>query len=271
MSVLERERAGVFDGVPDTEYHGADWAVSSTTLKTLFKADAQTARWNLDHPADSSTFAFGRFFHSHVLEGGPVPQARPDMRTKAGKAKAAELAEAGVPLLSASEVETFEQMAASVKASQLASGFLKGGKAERSIFWKDDETGVWCKARPDYLSPFACVDLKTTQDAHPLEFSRSAAQLAYDIQAAFYLRGILAATGELPLFVFVAVGKTAPYQTSVHALSDVQLERADELVSKLLWQWKGCLESGNYPGIQDSLHTFSFPQWEETKRERWLS
>ena len=143
MSVLERETPGLFDGVPDTDYHGADWAVSSTTLKTLFKADAQTAKWNLDHPGDNSTFAFGRFFHSHVLEGGPMPELKPDGRTKAGKAKAAELAEAGVPVLSASELEmSYDLVQAGCEmqtALAVATAFVDGMTAMQSVAMLEEE------------------------------------------------------------------------------------------------------------------------------------
>src|SRR3546814_14526079 len=38
---------------------------------------------------------------------------------------------------------------------------FSGGHPEVSIFWQDEQTGISCKARLDYLKARAIVDLKT--------------------------------------------------------------------------------------------------------------
>lgn len=68
------------------------------------------------------------------------------------------------------------------------------GKHEESFFWKDEETGVECKCRPDSYGEISgqpiCVDLKTCQCAETEKFMRDAIKLNYDIQAAHYCDGL---------------------------------------------------------------------------------
>jgi hypothetical protein len=92
----------------------------------------------------------------------------------------------------------------------LARAFLDGAP-EVSVFWVDDETGVPCKARFDYLKPRAIVDLKSfaLRDTVPDKaIARAVANYRYHIQTAFYLR----AADQLP--ELVAAGQvvgTPPY------------------------------------------------------------
>lgn len=69
-----------------------------------------------------------------------------------------------------------------------------GGMPQVSVFWRDEETGVPCKVRFDYLKPMAVVDLKTLANQHQLPIklacSNAIAAYRYNIQAAFYLRGL---------------------------------------------------------------------------------
>lgn len=68
---------------------------------------------------------------------------------------------------------------------------FSGGFPEVSVFWTDEETGVPCKARFDYLKPQAIVDLKTFENmmGMPVEraIARAVAVNKYHIQAAFYV------------------------------------------------------------------------------------
>ncbi|MCZ7538275.1 MAG: PD-(D/E)XK nuclease-like domain-containing protein [Acidimicrobiia bacterium] len=65
------------------------------------------------------------------------------------------------------------------------------GKPEQTIVWEDG--GATCRARIDWLHTdgTAIDDYKTTsKSADPESFTRTLFSMGYDVQAAFYLRGL---------------------------------------------------------------------------------
>ena len=87
------------------------------------------------------------------------------------------------------------------------------------MMWQIGET--WCRARPDALDPNGLiVDLKTSQDASPDAFARTAATFKYHLQAAWYIDGLHAAgvTPEQTAFAFVVIEKTPPHSVGTYVL-----------------------------------------------------
>lgn len=81
----------------------------------------------------------------------------------------------------------------SANCAQLRPGILQPeGKPEVTIIWYDEEFGVHCKARPDYLNPESIVSLKTFGHRSNKNVEESIpaiiAQHNYFIDAAFYIR-----------------------------------------------------------------------------------
>lgn len=98
---------------------------------------------------------------------------------------------AGKALLPADLIRKIEYSAAMIeKHPQLCKAF-SGGMPEVSVFWFDEDSGVPCKARFDYLKPRAIVDLKTYENSIGAPISkaiaRTVASYKYHIQARFYL------------------------------------------------------------------------------------
>lgn len=251
-------------GIPDSDYHGDKRFVSSSILKRAFETDWESARYSETHPSeDKPYFMVGRAVHSLVLGEGEMPELKLDGRTKAGKEQAERTAGSSTPLLTKAQMEQVEGMAAAVAADKTSQSVLLGGMPEQSITWQDEETGVWCKCRPDSLGDLFCVDVKTCQDPSPRAFAKDAANLGYALQAAFYLRGILAVTGGWPTFVFLAVGKNAPYRAQCYVLPEKYLEAADRQVGQLLGEYAEHLESGKWPGLPGGIQAVEFPGWAE--------
>lgn len=99
---------------------------------------------------------------------------------------------AGKKLLPAKLMKRIEIAAAMIERHpQLCKAFT-GGYPEVSIFWIDQETGVPCKSRLDFLKPKAIVDLKTF-DPRGIQIDRAIARAfatyKYNIQSAVYLIG----------------------------------------------------------------------------------
>lgn len=102
--------------------------------------------------------------------------------------------------------------------------FSQEGESELSLFWQDEETGIWLKCRPDFL-PYDCLDVpdyKTCASSEPEKFSSDFIKLHYYVQAAQYRTGIYEVTKHLlgePIevnnFFFVAQEKKRPFITQV--------------------------------------------------------
>lgn len=135
------------------------------------------------------------------------------------------------------------------------------GRAEQTIVW--DEGGVACRARLDWLrNDLACVDdLKKSRSAQPRAWQRSFWAYGYDMQAAFYLRGVRAAFGKEPLFRWVAIEPDPPYALSVFQLSDAALDAAQVKIDMALEIWSECLRTGVWPSYPRSIQTVELPGW----------
>lgn len=91
------------------------------------------------------------------------------------------------------------------------------GESEKTIFWRDEETGIVCRIRVDSLLKTLILDLKSCGDARPDSFLNTQAfKLNYDLQAAMYYCGVLAYTGKKMNFCFVAVETSQPHGVWLH-------------------------------------------------------
>ena len=154
-----------------------------------------------------------------------------------------------------------------IKANAILAGLLRGGHGEVSIFWVDKETGLYCKARPDWMpepegKSITPVDLKTCTDESPSGFGRAAARLRYDLQAAHYTAGIEAATGlSVAAFVFCAVSSKPPILAVPYVLTDeIRDQGRDErreLMEKLAW----CQRENEWPAYGSGLQLLDFPAY----------
>lgn len=166
-------------------------------------------------------------------------------------------------VLSADEWDQLHAMRASVMAHPKAAALLsRPGRAEQSVYWVDQVTGVLCRCRPDFLTDDdIVVDLKTTEDASPEEFARSCANYRYHVQHPFYLDG-LSAIGRRPrAFVFIAVEKKAPYAVGVYVLreEDVELGRLQYIAD--VQTYAECQRTGVYPAYSEKIESLALPGW----------
>ncbi|WP_158595343.1 PD-(D/E)XK nuclease-like domain-containing protein [Galactobacter caseinivorans] len=208
---------GAYDGIRNADYH-ADPALGSTSLKTLAKPGGQAKfKAAQERPQEHKTaFDLGTAAHSLILEGDLTGLAIIDAEnylTKAAKeARNAAYAEDKTPLLP-HEFAAVQAMQDAVMNHPLAAKAFTGHTPERSIFW-EHETGRMLKCRPDALRPGLIVDLKTANTAEPNEWGRDAGKFRYHQQAAHYIDGIKAVTGETLPFAFVVVEKEYPHLVS---------------------------------------------------------
>jgi PDDEXK-like domain of unknown function (DUF3799) len=266
--------------IPHAEYH-ADCcptpSLSSSVAKVLLRQSPAHAA--MMHPklnpsyvnSESSRFDLGTICHALLLEDDSsrlVTIEADDWRTKAAKeARDAARAEGRIPIL-------VKQAAHLLKMVGTARDFLRNSElgdfrfqAERTIAWQDN--GIWCRARPDWLSDGRdlILDYKTCDDASPDSFIRQIGRMSYDLQAAFYLRG-LQAVGSSATFVFLAQEIEIPYACSLVALSNSYLELAAAKAERAVRTWSYCLKSGDWHGYTNKILYADPPSWAMAEHER---
>lgn len=229
-------------------YH-AHAALGSTSLKTLATRTPAHWRWERDHPVHKAAYDIGTAAHSLILEGdtsGVVIVDAPDWRTKAAKEAKDEAAATGKIALLEKEWAPIQAMHASVMSHPQARAALTGHKAEQSVFWEEEYLALKC--RPDAWQPGKLWDLKTTIDASPNSFGKTAHNYGYHQSAAHYIDGVKALTGEELPFGFILVEKTAPYLVSVVELDWEAIDLGRALNDRAKRIYRECADTGNWPG-----------------------
>lgn len=281
---MKIDKPGIYT-MPAEAYHAdpcPEPSLSSSGARAL-ATGTPAAYWHERHnPPVKRVFEFGTAGHLMVLE--PEEFARrvatldfDDYRTKAAQeARDMARAEGRVPLL-AKEAAAVAEMRAALWADPVAGKAFEGGTAEQAMFWRDAETGAWCRTRPDYLPPHRryLVDYKTSVSADPREFGKRMLDYGYHQQAAWYLDGVEAVSGERPeRFAFVVQEKTAPYLVSVCWVDPEALEIGRELNRYALGLFAWCLRRGEWPGYRDTAgappraFTVNLPGWAIAEHQR---
>jgi hypothetical protein len=220
-------------------------------------------------------FDFGTAAHGLVLGSGPelVKIKADNYRTKAAQeAQADARARGAVPLLPA-EWQQVHDMAAAIRRHPTASAlFAEGsGAPEQSLFWQDRPTGVWCRARLDWMryrtaGRLVVPDYKTTNTASPSAVEKHIADFGYHQQGAFYLDGVEALGGGGDAeFVLVFQEKTAPYLINVVQLDAASLRVGRERNRRAIETYRDCTAADHWPGYGDDIQIASLPQWAENK------
>ena len=252
-------------------YH-AHPAVSKSHLDKVAKSPAHYWAHYLDPnrvaPEPTPAMQLGTALHTAVLEPElwdstiAVPPQAFDRRTKAGKELAAAFeAEAeGKLVLSPDDADRVRRMADAVHQHP-ASRFLLElpGLREASYFWKDADTGLECKCRPDWHSQDRrlVVDVKTTEDASPRGFAKSCANFRYHVQAHWYQRPF----AEAEQFLFIAVEKQPPYLVGVYAASPAFVAAGGRAADRDMQALARCHASNRWPGYSEEIQLLDLPTW----------
>jgi exodeoxyribonuclease VIII len=225
------------------EYSAID-AEHWSTLREMDRSPAHY-RYRLDHPREDSTrLGFGRGAHAALFEPDRFAVFKGPKR--AGKAwQAFKAVHAAETILKATEYEHCIGIRDAVRAHETAAGFLRGGLAEHVIVWTDPETGLTCKARPDYLSD-ALLELKTTDDL--ARFSWFVEEFGYHCQVAFYLMALRAIGIRVPARI-IAVECRPPHKVALVALAAARLEAGELECRRLLRQVAACRAARSWPEV----------------------
>lgn len=269
---------GVYDGMSDADYHAdpvPGGSLSSTGARKLLppSCPARFHHERTNPPPSRPEFDFGKAAHLEVLGAGPdiVVIDAADWRTKTAREQRDTAYAAGqVPLLAADYTQ-IQGMANAIRQHPLAAALLDPttGSPEQSLFWRDPETGVWCRARTDWLrnkttGRVIVVDYKTTDSADPGHIERAVRRYGYHQQDPWYLDGIKAVgLADDAGFVFIFQEKTAPYL--VHPVElDADTRHAGRARNRRALEiYRQCAETGDWPSYtaDDDISLISLPPY----------
>ncbi|MGH9249017.1 MAG: PD-(D/E)XK nuclease-like domain-containing protein [Acidimicrobiales bacterium] len=234
-------------------------------------------RWWADNPpAPTATFDFGHAAHRLILGAGPdiVVVDADDWRTKAAQQARKDAHEAGqVPLLRA-DYEQAQAMETAVRKHPIAGALFEpgAGTPERSLFWVDEISGIWRRARLDWLPAhrgqgrFVVPDYKTCRSADPETLQRAIWDYRYNQQAAWYLNGIAElAHDPLATFVFVFQEKEPPYLVTVAEPDPASLRIGRWHNRRAIETYHDCMTADHWPGYADDVELIPLPAWVENR------
>ncbi len=289
MATVEKHAAltvGIHDNVPADRYHADPCerpSLSSSLIKVLcsqspLHAWTQHPKLNPEYESrDTPEFDVGTAAHSILLNGEDIVEIidADSFRTNAAKEARDDARHAGrVPLLTHQAAQVNRMLSRvgwQLDRVRCEPRPFTDGAPEQTLIWEDDY-GVICRARPDWLRTdcVAIDDYKTTTTANPDRWSRKQMfDNGYDVQAAFYLRGLRKLTGADAEFRFVVQEKTPPFALTVISLGGDVLAVADAKIEWALRKWSGCLASDSWPAYTDELYRAELPAWADDAR--WLT
>jgi hypothetical protein len=235
-------------------------------------------RLNADFVEDRDPrFDLGRAAHALMLEGSAIFEIidAPNWKFEAARDERQAVSRAGKVALLEHEWAQVSAMVKSARAQlrQTADAYsaFRDGEAERTLIWQDDETKIWCRARLDWLQRKRgfVFDYKTTAgSASPKVWSqRQLPEIAADIQAAFYVRGLKKLLGREFQFRFICQEVAPPYAVSVVGLSPAALEIAAMDVQAAIDLWRACQRRQKWPGYPTRTFFAEAPAWRQKDQQ----
>lgn len=274
------------DGIPEADYHAdpcPEPSLNSSIARILLDQSPQHAatfhpRLGGQRRDDKEEFDFGKAYHALVLEkrtDSVVVIEADNFRTKAAQQERdAAYGESKVPLLAKkwkAVQDTARTIRESLDARPDADDYKMAGAAvEQTLVWREGD--VWLRARLDVVREDIDLiwDLKSAKSAEPEAFARSVFKYGYDVQDAFYRRGMRAITGREFEFRFVVAESGRPHAVGVFDLDPEARAIADRKVERAIRIWGECLRAGRWPGYPPHVATVSAPAWvlqQEIERE----
>lgn len=284
--VSKTAETGIFQ-MSEEDYQAdriADRPSLSASIAKILCAESPLHAWTA-HPRlnpnfvreEREIFDLGTVSHALMLQGiqGASVLDYPDWKTKAAREDRDTLRAAGkVPILQKHWTRVQEMVKAGKAQIATYRGiseiFTDAGTPELTMTWVDDH-GVICRSRMDWLRKDhrrICDYKGTGTSVNPAALSpKFVTSQGWDVQAAFYLRGLKAITGKDADFIFIAQEDYPPYALSAFGLHPESLVYGAKKVQWAIDTFAECLESGIWPAYTNKI--ISELPFDAFDAERW--
>lgn len=166
--------------------------------------------------------------------------------------------------LTASESDSVLTMLHAVMDNPDAMAVLdKEGHAELSGFAQDPETGIWIRARFDWLTTDGhALDVKKTQDARERAFQKSIHNYRYYCQDAMYSHVYELITGQpLEKYEFLAIEEQPPCANVVYELDVLAKKYGWDEYRAALLKYAEAVEKDQWPAYQETRGLIGLPEY----------
>jgi len=252
-------KGGTLNHQTYSQLPGINWS----TLRAAAKSAAHYQH-RLSHPVEETpAMRFGRAVHTAVFEPDRFPLeyvVYQGGRRAGNEWEAFAEIHAAQTIIKAEEYETALAIRDAVRTHPVARKLLRSGKAEQTITWTDEETGLACKGRLDWLGRKAALDLKTTGDIEARTFGRLAAKMLYHCQLAFYDAGLRANKLQRS-WKIIAVEAEPPHDVAVFDVDEDALYAGEEQVREMLRLVADCRKTKRWPGRYPTEQKLELPGW----------
>lgn len=269
---------GLYEDMPLDHYHSRDVcdgvSISSSGLRKIFnKSPAHYWASSVYNPhrvpedeEEKRIIVLGRAMH-HLMLGEPhfartfrvAPAEVPDrnnnlvpwtLSTNYAKEWVAARKREKKTVIFPKEVPLIQGMARALGNHPMVRAGAFDGFPERSGFWRDAETGVWLKIRPDVIPNHSgdFVDLKTTASVQWDDMQRVIAEMGYVMQFALMRQGFRVLGLPIASATLIFVERKPPHCTRVVSLRAQDLDAAEEANRHALRTFKRCWISKHWPG-----------------------
>ncbi len=301
---------GVYAGISLDDYHGKvdlldGPSVSKSALKWLIPTHGGSPKafwgrwqWNKDHiePDTTKALDFGKAAHCLLL-GDEVfkdrftvrPDYRPDdmglpvddrraWNANANDCKAflKEAAKKNLTVISSEQFDRIARIHKDASRYPLVKMGILNGKIERSMFWKDPETGIWLRARPDAVPKADGVfaDLKTAGKFDEDFLERQVFDAGYYLQAAV-TRMVCRGLGiPFETFTLLYVLNDDVPDTAHVEIDEFDIDRGEKIVRWCLRTIRQCLDAKEWPGARpfnDGERRIQMKPWVKEKLDNFLT
>lgn len=239
-------------------------SLSSSGAHTLAFECPAAFDFERKHPTNKNVFDIGTASHLMMLEPDLFDDEIVIVRgvTKDGKPsdgysskdardqRDAAYADGKTPLLPR-EADMISAMHKALWADPIGRHAFKNGKPEQSIFWRDEEFGIWCRTRPDWIpnNPTYLINYKTAASANPDDVAKAIFNLGYFQKSAWECDGYEAVTGTRPSkFCLLVQSKQPPHLVVPVWLHPDDMSWGSKInrYSRGVFAW--CSERNEWPG-----------------------
>lgn len=157
----------------------------------------------------------------------------------------------GIEVLKPEMAERIVGMSKALAKHPFAHKALRG-MIERTMVWRDPETGIFLKARPDnIINPHTdYADLKCVASVDDDAIQKMLADYEYPMQAAMVCEGAreLLELDRDPTFTFLFIESTRPYCIRPVTVPQEEIDLAHTQVRESVMAFDHCMKSGEWPG-----------------------
>ena len=235
--------------VTDKTYYEDCMYMSNSMLKVFIEKCPRYYVHRLENPLRASAaMKFGTAFHMLTLEGIDefnkhyIEEPDVDKRTTLGKVTLEKFNKKRGNREAVSKKDTHKLMGMYSQLSENKNFNLieDCNEIEQIYLWKNKDLDILCKGKFDAVNTKGkyIVDLKTTRNASPENFTELIVNAKYHMQAAYYLDAL-----GYDDYYIVAIEKDAPYCICTYKLSKKIIEQGRELYMGGLTYYKSIMAS----------------------------